>query len=321
MDFPERYGLNRARLPYPTGIIAVSVFLTIFWYTVPWTMQSVGIVSATVLLAAVSVLDDRHHLPAWLRLVVQAMVALLVFATGSQIYTITNPLLADGLINLDTVDIVIPMQNFPLSAFHFPLVLPLWSGVFTVFWLMLTMNALNWFDGIPGQVSTLSTIAFAVIGFLSLSDRVDQPELAIMAFSLAAIALGCLAFDFPPNKVLMGDTGAMFFGFALGLITIYSGGKVATAFLCLGVPLIDVFIVVVRRLARGKNPMRGNADNEHLHHRLLKKDWSERKIIALTASLGTLFGLVALFISTTEKMIAGVVLFVVMLGLSRYSKT
>lgn len=309
LDFPERYGLTRDKLPYPTGILAVCTFLTLFWYVVPWTMQSAGIMGATVLLAAVSLFDDRHSMPAWSRLLVQVVVAFLIFATGSRIYTITNPFEADGILSLDTIDIV--------TKFFGPL--PLWSGVFTIFWLMLTMNALNWFDGIPGQVSTLSFISFTVIGFLSISDRVDQPELAMIAFSLAAIAAAGLVFDFPPNKVLMGDTGAMFFGFALGLLTIYSGGKVATAFLCLGVPLIDLFIVVARRLAKGKNPMKGGGKNEHLHHRLLSKGWTEVQVILLTATIGTLFGLTALFISTTGKIIAGGLLFIVMLVLSLYS--
>ena len=69
----------------------------------------------------------------------------------------------------------------------------------------------------------------------------------------------------------MGDTGAMFFGLMLGVLTIYTGGKVATAFLVLGVPLIDSVIVGFRRISRGRSPFKGNMQNEHLHHRLLKK--------------------------------------------------
>ena len=119
----------------------------------------------------------------------------------------------------------------------------------------------------------------------------------------------------------MGDTGAMFFGLMLGVLTLYAGGKVATAFLVLGVPLIDVSLVIARRLSKGANPMRGNSTNEHLHHRLLSKGWSERKVIILTAGLGTLFGITALFLSTGEKMIAAVILFIIMITLSKYSSS
>lgn len=311
LDFPERYGMTRARLPYPTGILGVLVFLSLYIYITPWTMQTIGIVSGIALLAAVSFADDRRGMNPILRLFVQALVGFIIFATGSRIYTLTNPLLADGLLNLDTIDIMTNMFG-PL---------PLWSGVFTMFWLMLCMNALNWFDGIPGQVSTLSTLGFVVIGMLSLSERVNQPELALIAFILAGIAFAGLLFDFPPNRVLMGDTGAMFFGLMLGVLTIYTGGKVATAFLVLGVPLIDVFFVITMRITKGVNPLQGNASNEHLHHRLLAKGWSQRKIILLTATLGTLFGITALFLDTNEKILAAGILVLIMLGLSRYSRT
>lgn len=317
LDNPEKYGMARKKLPYPTGILSVFVFLAFFTFLSPWTTQTAGILIGVLLLALISFIDDRHGIDPKLRLLTQAIVAFLIFATGSRIYTLTNPLIADGLIKLDTIDIPI---NFALGTWHFALLLPFFSGLFTIFWLMLCMNALNWFDGIPGQVSTLSTIGFLVIGALALSDRVDQPQLALIAFVLAGICGAGLLFDFPPNKVLMGDTGAMFFGLMLGVLTLYAGGKVATAFLVLGVPLIDVFLVIMRRLSKGANPMRGNATNEHLHHRLLSLGWSERKIILLTAGLGTLFGISALFLSTGEKMIAAGVLFFIMIGLGKYSQ-
>ncbi len=303
--------MHRRRLPYPTGILSVLTFLIIFAYLAPWTMQSAGIFAGIFLLGLISFIDDRRGIDPKVRLLMQAIVAFLIFATGSRVYTLTNPFIADGILKLDLIDI-------PSSLFG---PLPLLSGIFTIFWLMLCMNALNWFDGIPGQVSTLSTIGFLVIGALALSTRVNQPELAMIAFVLAGIGFAGLLFDFPPNKVLMGDTGAMFFGLMLGVLTLYAGGKVATAFLVLGVPLIDVFLVVIRRLSKGVNPMQGNTTDEHLHHRLLSKGWSERKIILLTAGLGTLFGITALFLSTGEKIVAAGVMLIIMLGLSRYSRT
>ena len=106
----------------------------------------------------------------------------------------------------------------------------------------------------------------------------------------------------------------------LGLLTIYSGGKVATAFLVLGVPLLDFVIVIARRLGKGRNPLRGNAVDEHLHHRLLLKGWSRGSIIALTAGIGTVFGISALFMDTAQKFMAAVLLFVLMLMLSLYSR-
>jgi UDP-GlcNAc:undecaprenyl-phosphate GlcNAc-1-phosphate transferase len=314
LDFPDRYGLKRRRLPYPTGILAVATFLIV--YTAMnshiLALQSQGLIIGILLLGITCFLDDRYQLPPTIRLLLQALVAILIFATGTRIYTITNPLagiLPDAFIKLDIWTITAPIVGS----------LPILSGIFTLIWLMLTINALNWFDGIPGQVSLLSVIGFLTIGLLSMSSRVNQPELAVIAFILCAIALACFLFDVPPPKVVLGDSGSMFFGLMLGTLTIFAGGKVATAFLVLGVPLIDSFFVIMRRLLSGKSPMKGSQSGEHLHHRLMEKGWTPRQVILLTASIGILFGGTALFLSSFQKLIAAITLFLLMLLLSWYS--
>ncbi len=275
-------------------------------------MQTTGLMIGVALLGMTCFLDDRSPLPPQTRLLLQALIALLLFATGSRIYTITNPLagiLPDAYLKLDTWIIHAPIFGN----------LPVWSGVFTLIWLMLTINALNWFDGIPGQVTTLSTIGFLTIGLLSLSARVNQPEIALLSFVLCAIAAASLLFDFPPPRVVLGDSGSMFFGLMLGALTIFAGGKVATAFLVLGVPLIDSFFVIIRRILSGKSPLKGSQSGEHLHHRLIEKGWTPKQVIFLTASIGLLFGGTALFLSSFQKLLAAIGLFVLMLLLSWYS--
>lgn len=306
LDFPQRYGLSRAAVPYPTGVIPIVIFLVLIAIFQPLDNEIIGLMTGVAMLGIICFVDDRSPLPAWLRLAAQIGVAILLVAAGIRIDAVTNPV--PGLLS--------PDSSLTLTA-GWPLVI---SMIFTVGWLLFTINALNWFDGIAGQVSTLSTIAFLTIGFLSLSDRVNQPALALIAFTLAGISLGCLFFDLSPPSLLMGDTGAMFFGLMIGVLTIYSGGKVATAFLVLGVPLVDVLFVIIRRLSKRQSPLRGNTSDQHLHHRLLKKGWKPRQIILLTSVIGAAFGLTALFLSTGGKVIAAVILLVVMMGLSLYSR-
>lgn len=312
LDFPNRYGLKRPRLPYPTGILSVCTFLFFFAYLESWNQESLGIAAAVILLALVNFIDDRRPLPFSIRLFMQLFCALLIFLTGTRIFTITNPLESLSSIPL------IPLDTWviPSVTFSNPSIIGM---VFTMLWLGLTMNALNWFDGIRGQVSVVSLIGFCTIGALSMSDRVGDEHLALLAFILAGIAAAGLLFDFPPAKIVMGDTGSMFFGLMLGVLTIYSGGKVATGFLVLGVPLLDSIIVGLRRILKGTSPFRGNITDEHLHHRLLRAGWTERQVILLTAILGTSFGIAALFMDTLQKFLAGVVLAGIMLLLSIYS--
>lgn len=301
LDFPERYGLHRARLPYPVGIAAVLTFVPFFFALEPLSQRMLGVAGAIVLLTVVSFIDDRTPLPAGLRLGVQAAAALLIVLTGDclggRVCSITNPL--EPLIGGPIIEL---NGALPVGAF-----------AVTIFWLLLTTNALNWFDGIPGQVNVVSAVSFLTIGLLALSNRVQQPGLALLAIVLAGIALGSAVFDFPPPRAVMGDTGAMFYGLLLGVLTIYAGGKVATAFLVLGVPLIDSGIVVLRRLATGKSPLRGSAHGEHLHHRLLEAGWSPYAVIAFSVTLGTAFGLSALFMNTVQKILSAIALFGIML--------
>jgi UDP-GlcNAc:undecaprenyl-phosphate GlcNAc-1-phosphate transferase len=304
LDFPERYGHKRPRIPYPTGIIGSLTFVILFCIAVPLGPTETAVAAGIVALGIVSFIDDRSPLPFWARLAVQVGVCAALFAAGSRVYTITNPL--GGIIKLDTVDVLLP--------FFGPL--PIFSGMFTIAWLLLTINALNWFDGIPGQVSMLSTIGFAMLGLLALL-RNGQPEVAMIAFTLASIALASCCFDFPPGRVLMGDSGSMFFGLMLGLLGVYQGGKVATAFLAIGIPLLDALFVIIRRLRNGTSPFRGGKD--HLHHMLLARGWSARSVVLLTATISTLFGGTALFLNTAQKGVAGMLLLIIVIALSAYA--
>lgn len=308
LDFPERYGLIRPRLPYPTGILSAGLFLILLPFIQVIDRQTLGLIAAVALLAATSFIDDRRPLPALLRLAVQGLAALAIVATGdctgSRICSVTNPL--EGIAGGPVID---------LNGFS-----PILTFGATIVWLLLTINALNWFDGIAGQVSVISFIAYLIIGFLSLSARVGQPHLALLAFSLAGIAGGGLLFDFPPPRVLIGDTGSMFFGLMIGTLTIFSGGKVATAFLVLGIPIIDFVFVTIRRIAAGRSPFRGSPSGEHLHHRLLETGWRPRSIIALTAGIGACFGIAALFFDTRAKALSSLALVLLMLLLEHRSK-
>lgn len=313
LDFPERYGLLRARLPYPTGIL-ISASIVAFLLLGTETMQENGLLLSIIALSIICFMDDRARLSPFVRLLAQGSVAVALFITGTRIYTLTNPLASFGLgefLKLDAWTMILPDVG-PL---------PILSGLFTIGWIFLTVNALNWFDGVPGQTSLLSTIGFATIGFLSLSDRVNQPELALIAFVLAGLAAAAALFELPLPlpRVVPGDSGAMILGLLLGVLTIYAGGKVATGFLVLGVPLVDSLIVVTRRIFAGKNPMRGSQGGEHLHHRLLARGWPQWGVLALTTGLGACFGITALFLSTFEKFIAGVLLAMIITALSLWS--
>ena len=110
LDFPERYGLKRPRLPYPTGIVALLTFVGFFVSLSPWNLQAKGLVIGVLLLGVLSFLDDRRPLSPLLRLFVQGLVGILLFATGTRIYSLSSPLgsLPSEVLNLDMIHLSVP---------------------------------------------------------------------------------------------------------------------------------------------------------------------------------------------------------------------
>jgi hypothetical protein len=90
----------------------------------------------------------------------------------------------------------------------------------------------------------------------------------------------------------------MFLGFALAIISIIGGAKIATAMLALGLPILDVAWVILARAARRRSP--GAADRGHLHHRLLDLGWSQPRIVLFVGGVSTLLGLLALLLPSRE---------------------
>ena len=120
----------------------------------------------------------------------------------------------------------------------------------------------------------------------------QQTTIAYLPLILGCAVLGFLPFNFHPARIFMGDSGAMFLGFALGVISIIGGAKLATALLVLGVPIIDVAYVIIFRLLRGRSPLQ--ADRGHLHHRLYDLGMGQSQIAWLFYAVCAGFGGVAL---------------------------
>jgi UDP-GlcNAc:undecaprenyl-phosphate GlcNAc-1-phosphate transferase len=114
----------------------------------------------------------------------------------------------------------------------------------------------------------------------------------------------------------MGDTGSAFLGFMLGVLPLISGGKLATAFLVLGFPIVDGLMVFAGRIKRGENPFT-TPDKTHLHHRFLKANFSARQAIISIYIISAAFGWVALRSTQQNKIIAAFVLVLSLFAVTR----
>jgi UDP-GlcNAc:undecaprenyl-phosphate GlcNAc-1-phosphate transferase len=295
MDRPHLYGLTRKAVPYPGGVVIASLFSLFLFFFFPHTQEFTAFLVGGLLLAVVCFIDDRKRLSPFLRLAMQLLVALIVILGGIGITHISNPF--GGSILLDTFQI--PFTIFG-TTYHFTVL----SDLFTMLWLILIINSVNWLDGIPGLTSGIGAISSFILFALSLLlvysttttafEKESAMQIAQMAILFCGITAAFARFDFHPAKMIIGDTGTMFIGYTLAVLSIFSGGKVATIFLVLGFPILDAFWVIMRRLLQGKSPFKG--DLEHFPHRLLALGLSERSSILVIYTLCALFGCIALLL-------------------------
>ncbi|MDE2816102.1 MAG: MraY family glycosyltransferase [Chloroflexota bacterium] len=203
-------------------------------------------------------------------------------------------------------DIVIKFVRDPFGGgVSFPewLALPLDNHIFfagwlsiliTLFWIVGMMNAINFVDGYDGLAGGLSFIGAGVLFFLSLS--LQQFSIAFLPLILAGAILGFLPLNVYRARIIMGDSGAHFLGFALGTIAIIGGAKLATTLLIFGVPAIDVAWSIIRRTLQGGRFYQ--RDTGHLHHRLSELGLPPLAIAVVYWSFSALFGAIALLLPT-----------------------
>ncbi len=182
------------------------------------------------------------------------------------------------------------------SPFGGTIELPLLLGVlFSVIWLVGVTNTINWIDGLDGLAAGVTVVACAVL-FVITGPVLRQWSLAYLPLILGAATLGFLPFNIHPARIFMGDSGAMFLGFTLAVISIIGGAKLAAALLILGIPILDGIYIIIYRVYRGRSPMA--ADRGHLHHRLLDIGFSHRQVVYIFYALCGTFGLLALSLTT-----------------------
>jgi len=176
------------------------------------------------------------------------------------------------------------------------------AGPLAVFWVVAMMNAINLLDSMDGLAGGIGAIASGVLFLRSL--WFGQASIAVLPLALGGACLGFLTRNWHPSRVILGSSGALFLGYALGVITVVGGVKIGTAFLLLAVPILDVAWVAYRRLAQGRSPFRGG-DAEHLPHRLHKLGMSDRAIVlslyAVCGSVGVAVLAMHSVLPTTEK--------------------
>jgi UDP-GlcNAc:undecaprenyl-phosphate/decaprenyl-phosphate GlcNAc-1-phosphate transferase len=305
VDEPGQRRVNVVPIPRGGGVAVAAAFILVsvvliaandalHFIPVPFSVdihdpagrgRVVALLLGGAMAAAFGVLDDYFDLRARWQFVGQLGLAAIAVGLGVVVLVLSNPVGPETTIQLGT-----------------------FAVGFTVLWIVGMINSLNFIDGLDGLSSGVALIAALTLGTISLVAQVAQPFIAVLCFALAGALLGFLRWNFQPASVFIGTSGVMFVGYTLAVLSILGTAKVAVALLVLGVPIIDAFWIIVRRLVQGRSPF--SPDRGHLHHRLLDVGLSHRQTVVLIYAVCIVLGLLSLFLSGALQLLAFVGVFV-----------
>ena len=296
VDQPNHRRVNARPVPRGGGIAVALAFLLVATVIVvaneqadlvpdpnrPETTTFLAVMLGGAIAMLLGLLDDALQLRARWQLLTQLAVAAVPVASGVMPAFLNNPV-GPGTIPLGTAA----------------------AAGFTVVWILGMINSINFIDGLDGLSSGIALIASVTLGIISFTTAVGvtgQPMVGILCFVLAGALLGFLRWNFHPAKIFIGTTGVMFVGYMLAILAILGAAKVAVALLVLGVPIIDTFWIIVRRLVTGHSPF--TPDRGHIHHRLLDLGLSHAQTVIVIYGICLVLAALSILLSGNQQVYA-----------------
>lgn len=251
-----------------------------FGYVRQWNHKSAAILAGALLVLFIGIIDDWYKthgkdFPAWPKLIVQLIAAVIVYKAGIVFTGFHNPFIKADI------------------------ALPIWiQFVLSITWIFGVTTVINFSDGMDGLAGGLCSISAATLFVVALAK--GQSDSAMMAIILVGVALSYLRYNKPPAKVFMGDAGATFLGYMLGIIALDGTFKQATVLslfipiLALGVPILDNIYVVLKRFKEGKPVYK--ADRSQVHYRLLSTGLNPKQIVLFLCLISVCFSLTSIIL-------------------------
>lgn len=282
VDMPNHRKVHTVMMPRLGGLAIFLAFAAVTLAVLPFLPQAFFdkyddlffslLVGGTVIVLT-GILDDKYELSARVKLLGQiAAASVVVFGFGIRVDLLNLPFGESGM-QIET-----------------------WIGIpLTLLWIIGVTNAINLIDGLDGLAAGVSGIAIATM--MAVAIFMGNAAVILMCAILLGGIVGFLFFNFHPAKIFMGDTGALFLGFSLSILSLYGFKQVTlvsfiTPLLIIGVPLSDTFFAVIRRWVN-KKPIFA-PDKGHLHHCLRELGFSHRKTVLIIYGIALFFGISAI---------------------------
>jgi UDP-GlcNAc:undecaprenyl-phosphate GlcNAc-1-phosphate transferase len=270
-----RFGGLAIAVPF---LVAAAVAFVFYPVSGARTYERWVIVGSSVAMFVLGFIDDAWPLGAKRKLIGQVLIALAVYYGGIHIGQIRNPITGTEYI------------------------LGPWSCLATVLWLVAFTNLINLIDGVDGLAGGISLMVMGLLLYVGFGSELVFP--VACAAGVCGALIGFLYYNFPPARIYLGDGGAYFLGFLIGLLSMVHShkGSVAAALIAplfaLALPIVDVALSIVRRGIHGVPIFR--PDRRHLHHRLAETGWSRTRIVLMFYGCSLFFLLLAFLVLMSQ---------------------
>jgi UDP-GlcNAc:undecaprenyl-phosphate/decaprenyl-phosphate GlcNAc-1-phosphate transferase len=277
VDKPDFRKVHKNIMPRLGGLSIVLGTLAGLIYLAPKSDYLLPIMIGGLIVLIIGILDDKYQLSPKSKFIGQLIAACVVVFSGLDIDFITFPFFDERL---------------NLGAFGY---------ILAIFWIVGMTNAINLIDGLDGLAGGVSAIALGSI--LTMAALNNQFLVVALCTILIGSTIGFLFFNFYPAKIFMGDTGALFLGYSISVISMLGLFKSVTLFsliipiIILGIPVFDTFFAIVRRILNKQKI--SSPDKSHLHHCLLAMGFSHRTTVLIIYAIGVFFGISAILFSNS----------------------
>ncbi|MEW9053536.1 MAG: MraY family glycosyltransferase [Neobacillus sp.] len=273
-DSPNHRKVHQNVMPRLGGLAIFISFMIGILLVNPDSPYHLAIVLGSIVILFTGMIDDIKEISPKVKLSGQIIAALIVVVMG---------------------DIKVEFINLPFGG---EIDFGIFSIPITMIWIIGITNAINLIDGLDGLAAGVSTIALLTIA--GMAAVMGNGYVMMIALILAVSTFGFLRYNFHPAKIFMGDTGALFLGYMIGVLSLLGFKNVTFISLIipviiLGVPISDTFFAIIRRLVN-KQPLSA-PDKSHMHHCLMRSGFSHRQAVLLIYAMAAVFGLTAFIFS------------------------
>jgi UDP-GlcNAc:undecaprenyl-phosphate GlcNAc-1-phosphate transferase len=277
MDLPDSRKIHSYPVPRLGGVAFVISFTLAVWlgfianpklWYDNW-IGILGILAGGIVIFAIGLLDDVKTVSPVVKFSWQIIAALIPIFCGVRI----------------------ELLNIP---FYKVISLGYWGIPLSVIWVVAITNTFNLLDGLDGMaagIGAISGVTFVILGAV-----LNLPLASLLAAGIVGVCVGFLRFNLYPAQIFMGDSGSLFIGYILGVLSLYWPKSYASLvmfvpLLALGLPIIEVVSTTFRRLLTGKKIY--IADKRHLFHYLMELGFSHNRVVWLFYLVSFQFSIMA----------------------------